>query len=425
MARSMVTRARLAAVDEANLTLDHTGQVNVFLVAGFLRPGGFVGPDGYPDMPRLRRGLSERILTLPQLRRVAVPVGRRHAWTEVAPNLEDHVRAIPAARGVGGLEQVCADLMCVPLPLDRPLWELLVVPGATPEGLGIVLRIHHAIADGMSAVAIARRLFQADAQRAPVSVPVGSASGAAVHRSTLAQKSQRIAVGLQRTLVTLINHGVGQTSLLGPRSALHGVRFLDVGLGPLTSRVRPLGGTVNDALLDAVAAGYRAALTALSEPIPHSLAVSVPVALTRRDSSANHVGVMLVRLPLDEIDPDQRLRLIAEQTRREKPRAREQGTLELMRGPVGARIMDVVGRRQRLVAGFVTNVPGPGGTLRLCGAPVAAIWPVAVLAANVRSGVAALSYDGRLWCGIHFDAANIPGVAFADGMSRELVRLST
>ncbi|WP_349428310.1 wax ester/triacylglycerol synthase domain-containing protein [Microbacterium sp. LWS13-1.2] len=147
-------------MDEANFTLDHAGQVNVFLVAGLVRPGGFVRPNGLPDMPMLRRGLSERIETLPQLCRVAVPVGRRHAWAELAPDLEHHVRAIPAVRGVGGLEQVCAGLMCVPLPLDRPLWELLVVPGATTDGLGIVLRIHHAIADGMSAVAIARTLFQ-------------------------------------------------------------------------------------------------------------------------------------------------------------------------------------------------------------------------------------------------------------------------
>ncbi|MFK4806253.1 wax ester/triacylglycerol synthase domain-containing protein [Microbacterium sp. ZW CA_36] len=419
----MVTRARLAAVDEANFTLDHAGQVNVFLVAGLVRPGGFVGADGLPDMPMLRRGLSERIETLPQLCRVAVPVGRRHAWAELAPDLEHHVRAIPAVRGVGGLEQVCAGLMCVPLPRDRPLWELLVVPGATTDGLGIVLRIHHAIADGMSAVAIARTLFQEDAQRAPAPVP--SATRPAAPGPSLAQRSQRMAVGLQRTLVTVINHGVGQTALLGPRSALHGVRFLDVGLGSLTSHVRPLGGTVNDALLDAVAAGYRAALTALSEPIPKSLPVSVPVALTRHEGSANQVGVMLVRLPLDETDADHRLRLIAGQTRREKPRARAQGTLELMRGPVGARIMDVIGRRQRLVAGFVTNVPGPSGTLRLCGAPVAAIWPVAVLAANVRSGVAALSYEGRLWCGIHVDAASIPGSAFAEGMAQELIRLTT
>ena len=133
---------------------------------------------------------------------------------------------------------------------------------------------------------------------------------------------------------------------------------------------------------------------------------------------------MLVRLPLGEPDPDERLRLIAAQTRLEKVTARRQGTLEFMRGPIGARIMDRVARRQHLVAGFVTNVPGPAGPLRLAGAPVVAIWPVAVLAGNVRLGVAAVSYDGRLCCGIHFDDENVPGAVFSRAMEKELARLA-
>ena len=86
--------------------------------------------------------------------------------------------------------------------------------------------------------------------------------------------------------------------------------------------------------------------------------------------------------------------------------------------------MDRVARRQRLVAAFVTNVRGPDSTLRLAGAPLVALWPGAVLAGNVRLGVAAVSYDGTLWCGVHFDAAHVPGTAFAHAMDRELARLS-
>ena len=95
-----------------------------------------------------------------------------------------------------------------------------------------------------------------------------------------------------------------------------------------------------------------------------------------------------------------------------------------MRGPVGARVMDRIGHRQHVVAGFVTNVPGPTGRLRLAGAPVVAIWPVSVLAANVRLGVAAVSYAGRLRCGIHFDEENVPGDVFARAMREELTRLT-
>ncbi|WP_127473234.1 wax ester/triacylglycerol synthase domain-containing protein [Microbacterium sulfonylureivorans] len=414
---------RLAAADEANLTLDHAGQVNVFLIAGLLGPGGFLSARGIPDMDLLRRAVSTRIATLPALRRVAVPVGRRHMWTDVAPDLDHHVRLAPAVEGLAGLERVCAALMDTPLPMDRPLWELLIVPGASADRNGMVLRIHHAIADGIAAVAIVRQLFE---ESAPVPSVPRPEHGRSPETSlgTPLSAARRWRGNLHRIRVTFIHRRAGRTVLLGRRSATHGVELVDCDLANLASHARTVGATVNDALLCAVAAGYRALLPAVGEPVPDWLTVSVPVGLRRRDRSANQVGVMLVRLPLSEPDTDRRLRLIALQTTRDKPQARALGTLELMRGPIGARIMDGFGRHQRLVAGFVTDVPGPSGMLRLGGAPVAAIWPVAVLAANVRCGVAAVSYAGRLSCGIHFDAAHIPGAAFATGMRQAFAELS-
>ena len=149
-------------VDEANLVLDHAGQVNVFLVAGLLSKGGFVGRDGVPDMDALRGVVGERIAALPQLRQVAAIAGRRHRWVAAWPDLDHHIRLIGAVEGMTGLESLCGDLMSVPLSPDRPMWELLVVPGATDEGVGVVLRIHHAIADGMAAVAIVKQLFDGE-----------------------------------------------------------------------------------------------------------------------------------------------------------------------------------------------------------------------------------------------------------------------
>lgn len=416
------SRQRLAAVDEANLVLDHPGQVNVFLVAGLLAGGGFVGSDGVPDIGALRVAVGERIAALPPLRHVAVAAGRRHRWAEVSLDLEQHIRLIDAVDGLAGLERLCGELMSVPLPQDRPMWELLVVPGASVDGVGVVLRIHHAIADGMAAVAIVQRLFDRGEGPSPVAAVPRPAAHARRRRS-LRNLFGRLGFSVHRIRMTVSGREVGSTVLLGERSPHRGVVFLDAALAALEAHARPLSATVNDALLAAVASGYREVLRAAGEEVPARLPVSVPVALQRRGTSGNQVGVMLVRLPLGEPDPDERLRLIAIQTRPEKVRARQQGTLEFMRGPVGARIMDRIAHRQHLVAGFVTNVPGPASALRLAGASVVAIWPVAVLAANVRLGVAAVSYDGRLYCGIHFDAASVPGAEFSGAMAEELARL--
>ncbi|HEU4666603.1 MAG TPA: wax ester/triacylglycerol synthase domain-containing protein [Arthrobacter sp.] len=418
---------KLAPADEANLVLDHAGQVNVFLAACLLGPGGFLAPDGTPDMARLRAILRDRIADLPALRKKVTHVGRRHHWMESVPDVEHHIRLVEPVDGLAGLQDKCAGLMGQPLAWDRPMWEVLVVPGAAERGLGVVLRIHHAVADGMTAAVIVQQLFDPGepgemAGNEPQTR--GPAEAPRYHpRRDPRRTLRRLRTGLYRIRKTLWGRGVGSTVLLGERSAHRGVTFVRTEIEALETAVRPLGATVNDALLAASAAGFRAALLAAGEPVPAWLPVSEPVALRRRGAAGNQVGVMLVRLPLGEPDPDERLRLIAEQTLEEKPRARDQGTLEFMRGPVGARIMDHLARRQHLVGGFITNVPGPKGTFRLAGAPVAALWPVAVLAGNVRLGVAAVSYAGNLCCGIHFDASTVLGDVFAQAMGEELARL--
>ena len=63
----------------------------------------------------------------------------------------------PAA-DLAAFQELCGSLMSVPLERDRPLWELLVVPGLPTDTVGIILRIHHAIADGMAAADIVQRL---------------------------------------------------------------------------------------------------------------------------------------------------------------------------------------------------------------------------------------------------------------------------
>lgn len=164
--------ARLAATDEANLVLDRAEQVNVFLVAGQLAPGGFIGGAGTADLDALRAVMKERIEALAPLRRALVTTAFGHRWTDAAAELEHHIRLSDPVDGLAGLEAKCAELMCVPLPRDRPLWELLVLPSTTSGPTGIVLRIHHAVADGMVAVAIVQQLLGAASPQAAAPAPL-------------------------------------------------------------------------------------------------------------------------------------------------------------------------------------------------------------------------------------------------------------
>lgn len=64
------------------------------------------------------------------------------------------MRLSEPVEGRAGLAALAATLMTVPMALDRPGWELLVVPGAAERGVGIIFRMHHAVADGVRAVSL-------------------------------------------------------------------------------------------------------------------------------------------------------------------------------------------------------------------------------------------------------------------------------
>ncbi|MBD7956678.1 DUF1298 domain-containing protein [Microbacterium sp. Sa4CUA7] len=400
--------------------LDHPGQVNVFLAAGLLSAGGFLGDDGKLDITRLRATLGQRIAQIPALRRRVVSRrGRRHVWVAATPDLREHVRSAPPLSDRRDLETWCGHLMAVPLPRQRPLWELLVAPFEAGRA-AFVLRVHHSIADGIAAIDLARRLLGDD----------DAAAAPPVSRRPPDEKPRPIRAGrgflggVRRTVRMIHADSVPKTVLVGRRSVSHGVAFVHTDLSALQKAARESGATVNDALLAAMACGLRAALVSAGEPVPAELPVSVPVALPRRGAAANQVGVMLVRVPLGSMSPAERLERIAGQTRRELTQARTQGTLELMRGPLAAGLLDRLARHQHLVAGFLTNVVGPTEALRLAGAPVEAVWPVGVIAGNVRVGVAAVSYAGGVFCSVHFDAAAVSGSTIASAMQRELAVLA-
>lgn len=212
--------------------------------------------------------------------------------------------------------------------------------------------------------------------------------------------------------------------LLGPIGAERGVAFADVDLAELSRAARRSGGTVNDALLAAVAGATEAALRADGQPVPQVLPASVPVALPGRGRSGNAVGVMVAPLRTGVADVAERLAGIATVTRSAKAAARAQGTFELTRTRWGSRAFAHLARRQRFIALFVTNVRGPATLLRVAGAPLLRAWPLAPIQGNVRLGFAAMSYAGRLEVAIHADAEHLRVADAGQALAEELATIA-
>ena len=110
--------------------------------------------------------LRHLLVRLPAFRRRIVPVpgGLDHpVWVE-DPEFELGRHLTRLVLADPGNDHQLADAVAAfastPLLRDRPLWELLVLEGLARERVAVVVKIHHAVADGTAAVAMLRNAVQ-------------------------------------------------------------------------------------------------------------------------------------------------------------------------------------------------------------------------------------------------------------------------
>ncbi len=317
-------------------------------------------------------------------------------WVD-APSfdLADHVRVHPlAAPGdQARLLQACEELRLRRLDPARPLWEVWLLPGLAEGGVGLFLRAHHALADGISGMAAFGALLDLAADTpaavAPPRTPAPIPSAGQLFRDNLRRHMQ----GLGRALSGLV-HPV--RTLRRARRVWPAWReFFTEQRAPQTSLNRPIGGDrrlaiirsrlelakqiaharhakVNDVVLAAVAGGLRELLRHRGEDVKGlALRAAVPVSLHHEQpgqARGNQNGAMIVPLPLGEPDPVRRLDLIAAETAERKQHPHPPGASGVMSFPVVQRAVFRLLYRQRLVNLYVTNVPGPPVPLYLAGA---------------------------------------------------------
>jgi diacylglycerol O-acyltransferase len=396
--------ARILALETGNIR-GHT--CKVLVVAGEL------------TVQAVRSHLAPRLEAFPALRRRLAP---GPAWVEDIDFAVDRHVSGGEAVDDEGLRRLVRQVMAEPLPRDRPLWAMRVVP--LDQGrAALVWRLHHALADGVTAMRMARELLlepQDAAKPRPAPLLHGGAEATVSRRRKVAALRQELA------------HPGPRSPLDRPAGPRRDVAFVDASLDEVRriAHGAPQPATINDVVLAALGGGLRRWMEALDAP-SHALRVKVPVSLHHPGDSdaANRDSFIVVEIPLEEPDPLERLAAITRQTRRCKRRhdadtidqlfrrlSRSSGSLE--------RLAERWAMSPRVFALNVSNVPGPAGPQRVLGCPLLQLYSVAEIAHRHALRVAVISGAGRLSFGLCADADAVAELdVIAHGIERELGEL--
>jgi diacylglycerol O-acyltransferase len=380
--------------------------------------------------------IDRRLGGVPELRRVIfrpAPLAGPPLWIDdPAFRIDRHVtRAeLPPPGDDAALLALAERLLAPRLDRSRPLWRMWFVTGLTDGRIGVLIVLHHALADGMTAMRLVRGLLHgpvAPSLEQPnlASRPVPAPKWVGLVRENVARKLataermlhpetwRRIAdVARSSWRASSLMRGTSRSSLnapVGPRRRLATVR-LDRVSARRVARAHGVG--TNDVVLDLVAGGVRALLGARGEPVGGMrVRAGVAVALfnpERGMEAGNDIGTLLVPLELGVADPVARLRSVGVAT---KMAERSQVAAE---EPV---VRAWIGRfgfvrhwleRQRLVNLAETYLPGPPLPTEILGARVAELLPIAPLSGNVGLSFVAFSYAGTITLAIRADADRFP-----------------
>jgi diacylglycerol O-acyltransferase / wax synthase len=442
------TRLRLAelanAWAEGRTTPFQIGLVGVFDAAPFQRSNGTL------DVQRVRQELVQRVRRIPALRQRVVwtRLGEgRPVWAEdPAFDPEQHIESAQLPRHIDFVEW-CADQLVRPLDKQRPLWRIEIVDGLPDDRFGLIVVVHHVLADGLTGVMLVSSLLDTGPDAPAMQLGLRAVASLPDRRSLVVDNLRTRATALTRVVGRLpgaparIRHGRRQfrdasvdfrarapiTSLSRPVGLHRRLAVVKLPMDELRSTSHTLGVTVNDLLLAGVTHGLRDMLMARGDDLTGlKLRASVPVGARE---AGQPTGILVLDLPVGESDVLRRLAMITELTTTLKIRLREGGgdVLDVLLLPTAAARLAVrwmrraAGRRINL---FITNVPGPPTPLWLAGARLLEAWPVAPLVANVPLAVTALSYTDTLYVSLNADADVHDLPVLADGIRRSVRTLS-
>ena len=404
-------------------------------------------PAGY-ERDAFRQRIATRLASLPLFRQhvVEVPldIDRPAVWEDRRFEVEDHFHLVTATAPGSSheLAEIVSRVAAVPLNRDRPLWQVTLVDGLASGHVAFILKIHHALIDGVSGSDLMALLLDlepsaetpsrddsddqssatwpgleivSDAARAMFRRPAERVRALA-HAGTSVARAGLSLLGepFSNALPTL-PFAAPKTSFNRAISADRTVAFASASLEDLKFIKNTFKVTVNDVVLAACTRALQRYLASRSELPDRPLVASVPVSVRPdedHDTFGNQVSVMFVGLPVHLDDAIEQLRIISEDSKAAKALQKGVGAhvvgdlLGALPAPLlkGAAQMysrtgmaDRMGPVHNLV---ISNVCGPPFPLFFAGARLVAAYPIGPILDGAGLNITVFSRESSIDVGV-------------------------
>lgn len=412
----------------------------------------------------IRKNIAERIHEIPVLSQRIVRAPFDVTWPALVEDqrfdLNRHVSrvALPSPGSPDQFDELISEFLSRPLEATRPLWQLLIVEGLADGRAAALLKVHHALADGVSGAETFASLFDiSPAVRAPS--PKGDVS-AAVHTTSswglvaagfrrFRERPQSVVENLASWVVRLfeivrtvvqvvIARGRRRTTPDQPsifearRISLNGAPGVDkvyqrtrIPLADAKRAAKGHGATVTDFVMTTTSGALRRLLEDRGEAPSHDLIALVPINVRSEGdvNMGNQISGMLVALHTELVDPVERLHAIARDSAKTVGVQRQSRAKMLQNMPraVGPFFLSVGGKLAAVLGLFdllppmanlmVSSVPGPPLALWLSGHRVVSISPVGPLFGPFSLNITVLGFGENLEFGLFGSADALPDLS--------------
>lgn len=365
-------------------------------------------------------------------------------------DIRNHIRQVTLRRGTeSDLRAVASEIVSSHLDRQKPLWDLTLVRGLEGNRSGLVVRIHHCLADGIAGVGVVNVLMDPSPVPPPpptkmpvLQAPPARDAGAQLLETlfksyfsavngalTLHSEAMKIAQealanpgGPLADLVNIMPELAAPAERLPFNVVCHGPQkfaWTEIPMAEIKAIRQSCGGTVNDVILTVTTQAFRRYAELHGTKLKgRSIRIVIPVNVRGKGDVSelgNRISFLPVTLPLDIRDPQKLFAFVRERMEYlKRARAAEfvgfaGGLFSTVPTAILAAIGPLASQLPLSLCNLIcTNVPGPQIPLYLLGHKMLAWYPYVPIGGEMGVNCAILTYNGMAYFGFTCDVNAVP-----------------